>query len=126
MSRPSSDDLIAAFKDMTLVELSSFVTKFEETFGVTAAPTGYAPPPSPLDPIEEVDAQTEFHVVLEEVGDKKIQVIKEVRSLMGLGLKEAKDLVDNAPQPVMERVSKETADKARIALEQVGAKVIVS
>jgi large subunit ribosomal protein L7/L12 len=129
MAKLSTDELLDAFKDMTLIELSEFVKKFEETFEVTAAapvavaagaPAGGAGGEAPVE--EEKD---EFDVVLEAAGDKKIQVIKEVRALTSLGLKEAKDLVDGAPKPVLEKVNKEAADKARAALEGAGATVTV-
>ena len=126
MAKLSSDDLLEAFKEMTLLELSEFVKQFEETFDVTAAApaavVAAAPGAAAAAPVEEQD---EFDVVLEAAGDKKIQVIKEVRALTSLGLKEAKDLVDGAPKPVLEKVAKEAADKARAALEGAGAKVTV-
>jgi large subunit ribosomal protein L7/L12 len=126
MAKLSSDDLLDAFKDMTLIELSEFVKRFEDTFGVSAAaPVAVAQAPAAAGgaeaPAEE--EQTEFDVVLIAAGDKKIQVIKEVRSLTSLGLKEAKDLVDGAPKPVLERVPKEQADKAKAQLEGAGASV---
>jgi large subunit ribosomal protein L7/L12 len=125
MAKLSSDDLLDAFKDMTLIELSEFVKRFEDTFGVSAAaPVAVAQAPASTAaeaPAEE--EQTEFDVVLTAAGDKKIQVIKEVRSLTSLGLKEAKDLVDGAPKPVLERVPKEQADKAKAQLEGAGASV---
>ncbi|HEY9240959.1 MAG TPA: 50S ribosomal protein L7/L12 [Streptosporangiaceae bacterium] len=128
MAKLSTDDLLDAFKEMTLLELSEFVKQFEETFDVkaaapvaaVAAPAGGAAAPAAAE--EEKD---EFDVILEGAGDKKIQVIKEVRSLTSLGLKEAKDLVDSAPKPLLERVNKETADKAKAALEGAGASVTV-
>ena len=127
MAKLTTDELIDAFKELTLIELSEFVKAFEETFEVTAAapaavavaapaPRGGAGAPPP----EEKDS---FDVILEAAGDKKIQVIKEVRTLTSLGLKEAKDLVDGAPKPVLEGVNKETADKAKAALEGAGATV---
>ncbi len=115
MAKLSTDDLLEAFKGMTLLELSDFVKQFEDTFGVSAAaPVAVAPGPAaaPAAAPEE-EEKTEFDVVLTAAGDKKIQVIKEVRALTSLGLKEAKDLVDSAPKPVLERVPKEQADKAR-------------
>ncbi|MCU1623748.1 MAG: ribosomal protein [Frankiales bacterium] len=129
MAKLSTDELLEQFKEMTLIELSEFVKQFEETFGVTAA----APVAAPAAPAagggagaaEESADQDEFDVVLESAGDKKIQVIKEVRTLTNLGLKEAKDLVDGAPKPVLEKVNKETADKAKEALEGAGATVTV-
>jgi len=127
MAKLSTDDLLDAFKEMTLLELSEFVKQFEETFGVSAAPVAVAAGPvagaGAAAPAEEVEEQTEFDVVLTAAGDKKIQVIKEVRTLTSLGLKEAKDLVDSAPKPVLERVPKEQADKAKAQLEGAGASV---
>ena len=128
MAKLSTDDLLGAFKEMTLLELSEFVKQFEETFGVSAAaPVAVAPgavaAPGAAAPAEEAEEQTEFDVVLTATGDKKIQVIKEVRSLTNLGLKEAKDLVDSAPKPVLERVPREQADKAKAQLEAAGASV---
>ena len=127
MAKLSTDDLMGAFKEMTLLELSEFVKQFEETFGVSAAPVAVAAGPvagaGAAAPAEEVEEQTEFDVVLTAAGDKKIQVIKEVRTLTSLGLKEAKDLVDSAPKPVLERVPKEQADKAKAQLEGAGATV---
>jgi len=129
MAKLSTDELLDAFKDMTLIELSEFVKKFEETFEVTAAAPvaaaaagGAAAGGAPAEVEEEKD---EFDVVLEAAGDKKIQVIKEVRTLTSLGLKEAKDLVDGAPKAVLEHVNKEAAEKARAALEGAGATVTV-
>ena len=127
-SKMSSEDLLEQFKDMTLLELSDFVKKFEETFDVqaAAAPVMMAAPGAPGAAVgEEAEEQTEFDVILSGTGDKKIQVIKEVRALTSLGLKEAKDLVDSAPKPVLERVNKETADKAKEQLEGAGASVEV-
>jgi large subunit ribosomal protein L7/L12 len=127
MAKLSTDDLMGAFKEMTLLELSEFVKQFEETFGVSAAaPVAVAGPVAGAGaaaPAEEVEEQTEFDVVLTAAGEKKIQVIKEVRTLTSLGLKEAKDLVDSAPKPVLERVPKEQADKAKAQLEGAGASV---
>jgi large subunit ribosomal protein L7/L12 len=122
----NTDELIETFKGMTLLELSEFVRRFEEEFGVTAAaPVAVAAPGAAgggeAAPAEE--EQTSFDVVLAAVGDKKIQVIKEVRALTSLGLKEAKDLVDSAPRPVLEGVDRETADRAREALEGASATV---
>jgi len=130
MAKISSDDLLDAFKEMTLLELSEFVKKFEETFDVkAAAPVAVAAPAAGAagggGEAEQAEEQDEFDVVLEAAGDKKIQVIKEVRSLTSLGLKEAKDLVDGAPKVVLEKVNKEAADKARAALEGAGATVTV-
>ncbi|HEV7211764.1 MAG TPA: 50S ribosomal protein L7/L12 [Blastococcus sp.] len=124
----SSSDLLDAFKEMTLLELSDFVKQFEETFDVTAAaPVAVAAAPAAGGggAAEETVEQDEFDVILESAGDKKIQVIKEVRTLTSLGLKEAKDLVDNAPKPVLEKVAKDAADKAKAALEGAGATVSV-
>jgi large subunit ribosomal protein L7/L12 len=130
MAKLSSADLLDAFKEMTLLELSEFVKAFEETFDVkAAAPVAVAAAPAAAGAggaeAEAAEEQDEFDVILEAAGDKKIQVIKEVRSLTSLGLKEAKDLVDGAPKPVLEKVNKETADKARAALEGAGANVTV-
>jgi large subunit ribosomal protein L7/L12 len=129
MAKLSTDDLLYAFKEMTLLELSDFVKKFEETFDVTAAApvavAAAAPGAGGGAAEPEVEEKDEFDVVLEAAGDKKIQVIKEVRTLTSLGLKEAKDLVDGAPKPLLEHVNKETADKAKAALEGAGATVTV-
>jgi large subunit ribosomal protein L7/L12 len=129
MAKAKTEDLLDAFKQMTLLELSDFIKQFEETFDVqaaAAAPMMMAAPGAPGAPAEEVEEQTEFDVVLQAAGDKKIQVIKEVRALTSLGLKEAKDLVDGAPKPVLEKVNKETADKAKEQLEGAGATVEVT
>ena len=127
MAKLSTDDLLDAFKEMTLLELSEFVKQFEETFDVTAAaPMAVAAPTSgggDAAPVEE--EKDEFDVILLGAGEKKIQVIKEVRALTSLGLKEAKDLVDGAPKPVLERASKEDAEKAKAQLEAAGASVEV-
>jgi large subunit ribosomal protein L7/L12 len=127
MAKLSSDDLLDAFKEMTLLELSEFVKRFEDTFGVSAAaPVALAAAPAAGAGAAEAPAeeeQTEFDVVLTAAGDKKIQVIKEVRALTSLGLKEAKDLVDGAPKAVLERVPREQADKAKAQLEGAGASV---
>ena len=128
MAKIPSSDLLDAFKEMTLLELSDFVKQFEETFDVTAAApvAAAAAPAAGGGGGDEAPAeQDEFDVILEAAGDKKIQVIKEVRSLTSLGLKEAKDLVDNAPKPVLEKVAKDAAAKAKAALEGAGAKVTV-
>ena len=127
MAKLTTDELLDAFKELTLIELSEFVKKFEETFEVTAAaPVAVAGPAAAgAAPADEVEEQTAFDVVLEAAGEKKIQVIKEVRALTSLGLKEAKDLVDGAPKPLLEKVNKETADKAKAALEGAGATVTV-
>ncbi len=129
MAKLSTDELLDQFKELTLIELSEFVKAFEEEFGVTAAaPVAVAAAPvagaaggDAAGGDEEV--QDEFDVVLESAGDKKIQVIKEVRALTSLGLKEAKDLVESTPKPVLEKVNKEAADKAKEALEAAGASV---
>jgi large subunit ribosomal protein L7/L12 len=128
MAKLSTDDLLDAFKEMTLLELSEFVKQFEDTFDVTAAaPVAMAAPGAVAGaaPAEEAAEQDEFDVILEAAGEKKIQVIKEVRTLTSLGLKEAKDLVDGAPKPLLEKVNKEAADKAKEALEAAGATVTV-
>jgi len=129
MAKLSNDALLDAFKEMTLLELSEFVKQFEETFDVkAAAPVAVAGPAQAAGggaAAEEVEEKDEFDVILEAAGDKKIQVIKEVRTLTSLGLKEAKDLVDGAPKPVLEHVNKESADKAKAALEGAGATVTV-
>ncbi len=130
MAKISTDNLLDAFKEMTLIELSEFVKQFEETFDVTAAaPVAVAAAPAAGGAAggEEADApKDEFDVILEAAGDKKIQVIKEVRALTNLGLKEAKDLVESTPKPVVEKANKETADKAKAALEAAGATVTLS
>jgi large subunit ribosomal protein L7/L12 len=127
MAKLSTDELIDAFKELTLIELSDFVKQFEETFDVTAAAPVAVAAAGPVGtaPAEAEAEQDEFDVVLEAAGEKKIQVIKEVRTLTSLGLKEAKDLVDGAPKPVLEKVNKEAADKAKAALEAAGATVTV-
>jgi large subunit ribosomal protein L7/L12 len=127
MAKLSTDDLLDAFKEMTLLELSEFVKKFEEEFDVTAAaPVAIAAAGGGGGAAAEAEEEkTEFDVILTSAGEKKIQVIKEVRGLTSLGLKEAKDLVDGAPKPVLEGVNKETADKAKEALEGAGASVEV-
>ena len=127
MAKISTDDLLEAFKEMTLIELSEFVKQFEETFDVTAAaPVAVAAAPAGGAGGGEAAAeQDEFDVILESAGDKKIQVIKEVRGLTSLGLKEAKDLVDGTPATVLEKVDKETAAKGKEALEGAGATVTV-
>jgi large subunit ribosomal protein L7/L12 len=126
MAKLSTDELLDAFKEMTLIELSEFVKQFEETFDVTAAaPVAIAAPAGggAGGAAEAPEEKDEFDVVLESAGDKKIQVIKEVRALTSLGLKEAKDLVDGAPKAVLEKANKETAEKAKAALEGAGATV---
>ncbi|WP_435738763.1 50S ribosomal protein L7/L12 [Cellulosimicrobium sp. PMB13] len=128
MAKLSTEELIEQFKDLTLIELNEFVKAFEETFEVTAAAPVAAAAPAAAGgaaAAEEAEEKTEFDVILEAAGDKKIQVIKEVRALTSLGLKEAKDLVDGAPKPVLEGATKEAADKAKAALEGAGATVTV-
>ena len=127
MAKLSTVELLDAFKEMTLIELSEFVKEFEETFGVTAAaPVAAAPAAgAPAAGGEAAAEQDEFDVVLEAAGDKKINVIKEVRALTSLGLKEAKDLVEAAPKAILEKVDKAAADKAKEALEAAGATVTV-
>ena len=127
MAKLTTEELIEAFKELSLIELSDFVKAFEETFDVTAAApvavAGAAPAGGDAGAAEE--EKTEFDVILESAGYKKIQVIKEVRGLTSLGLKEAKDLVDSAPKAVLEGATKEAADKAKEALEGAGATVTV-
>ena len=130
MAKLSTDDLLGAFKEMTLIELSEFVKQFEETFDVKAATPVAVAAAAPgggggAAVAEEAEEKDEFDVILEAAGDKKIQVIKEVRTLTSLGLKEAKDLVDGAPKTVLEQVNKEAAEKAKAALEGAGASVTV-
>jgi large subunit ribosomal protein L7/L12 len=130
MAKLSTTELLDAFKEMTLLELSDFVKQFEETFEVTAAaPVAVAAAQAAGGAGDggapAAEEQDEFDVILESAGDKKIQVIKEVRGLTSLGLKEAKDLVDGAPKPILEKVDKDAAEKARAALEGAGATVTV-
>ena len=126
MAKLSQDDLLAQFEEMTLIELSEFVKAFEEKFDVeAAAPVAVAAAGAPGAPAEAAEEQDEFDVVLTGAGDKKIQVIKVVRELTSLGLKEAKDLVDGAPKPVLEKVNKEAAEKAAESLKGAGAAVEV-
>jgi large subunit ribosomal protein L7/L12 len=130
MAKLSTDELLDAFKEMTLLELSDFVKAFEDTFEVTAAaPVAVAAAPGAggaAAPAEAVEEQSEFDVILEAAGDKKIGVIKVVREIVsGLGLKEAKDLVDAAPKPLLERVPKDAAEEAKAKLEAAGATVTV-
>ena len=130
MAKLSTGELLDAFKEMTLIELSEFVKQFEETFGVTAAaPVAVSAAPAAGGAAagggDEAAAQENFDVILEAAGDKKINVIKEVRALTSLGLKEAKDLVEAAPKPILEGVAKDAADKAKEALEGAGATVTV-
>lgn len=124
MAKLSTEELLGQFKELTLLELSEFVKAFEEEFGVTAAaPVAVAAAAGPGAPAEEAEVQDEFDVVLESAGEKKIQVIKEVRGLTSLGLKEAKDLVESAPKAILEKVDKASAEKAKEALEGAGATV---
>ncbi|SDU79356.1 50S ribosomal protein L7/L12 [Arcanobacterium phocae] len=125
MAKLTAEELIEAFKELTLVELNDFVKKFEEEFDVeAAAPVAVAAAaPAAGGAAEAAEEKDEFDVILEAAGDKKIAVIKEVRALTSLGLKEAKDLVDGAPKPVLEGVNKETAEKAKEQLEGAGATV---
>jgi large subunit ribosomal protein L7/L12 len=128
MAKLSTDQLLDQFKEMNLLELSEFIKAFEEAFDVkaaAAAPMMVAAAPGAAGGGEEAEEKTEFDVVLTAAGDQKIQVIKEVRALTSLGLKEAKDLVDGAPKPVLEKVAKEQADKAKEQLEAAGASVEV-
>ena len=127
MSKLSTDELLDAFKELTLLELSEFVKKFEETFEVTAAaPVAVAAAGPAAAPAEAAEEQSEFDVILEAAGEKKIGVIKVVREIVsGLGLKEAKDLVDGAPKAVLEKAPKEAAEEAKSKLEAAGATVTV-
>lgn len=126
MAKLSTVELLDAFKEMTLIELSEFVSQFEETFGVTAAaPVAAAPAAGAGGGAEEAAEQDEFDVILEAAGEKKINVIKEVRALTSLGLKEAKELVEAAPKAILEKATKEAAEKAKDQLEGAGAKVTV-
>ena len=124
MAKVSTDDLLESFKEMTLLELSEFIKQFEETFDVTAAAAApvamAAAPAGGGGDASAAEEQDEFDVILTGAGDKKIQVIKEVRALTSLGLKEAKDLVEGAPQPVLEKVKKEDAEAAKAKLEEAG------
>jgi large subunit ribosomal protein L7/L12 len=121
MAKLTNEELIEAFKELTIIELSEFVKLFEETFEVTAAAVAVAGPAAGA--AEEVEEKTDFDVILEAAGDKKIAVIKEVRAITSLGLKEAKDLVDSAPKAVLEGATKEAAEKAKDQLEAAGARV---
>ena len=130
MAKLSTGELLDAFKEMTLIELSEFVKQFEETFGVTAAaPVAVAAAPAAGGAAagggDDAADSDEFDVILEAAGEKKINVIKEVRALTSLGLKEAKDLVESAPKPILEKVAKDAAEKAKEALEGAGATVTV-
>jgi len=120
MAKLTNEELIEAFKELTIIELSEFVKLFEETFEVTAAAVAVAGPAAAA---EEAEEKTDFDVILESAGDKKIAVIKEVRAITSLGLKEAKDLVDSAPKAVLEGATKEAAEKAKAQLEEAGARV---
>lgn len=124
MAKLTTEELLAAFEELTLIELSEFIKAFEEKFDVTAAaPVAMAAAGAGAPAAEAAEEKDEFDVVLEAAGDKKIGVIKEVRALTSLGLKEAKDLVDGAPKPVLEKVDKAAAEKAKEALEGAGATV---
>ena len=126
MAKLSTEELLDAFKELTLIELSEFVKAFEETFDVTAAApvaVAAAGPAAGGAPADEAEEKDSFDVILEAAGDKKIQVIKVVRELTSLGLGEAKAVVDGAPKAVLEGANKETADKAKAALEEAGASV---
>ncbi|MEV7402247.1 50S ribosomal protein L7/L12 [Streptomyces sp. NPDC091267] len=125
MAKLSQEDLLAQFEELTLIELSEFVKAFEEKFDVTAAAAVAAAPAGPGAVAEAPEEQDEFDVILTGAGEKKIQVIKVVRELTSLGLKEAKDLVDGAPKPVLEKVAKEAAEKAAESLKGAGASVEV-
>ena len=124
MAKLTTEELLDQFKELTLLELSEFVKAFEETFEVTAAaPVAVAAAGAPAAAADAAEEQDEFDVILESAGDKKINVIKEVRALTSLGLKEAKDLVEGAPKAILEKVDKATADKAKESLEGAGATV---
>jgi len=124
MATLTQDELLDQIGAMTLVEVAEFIKKFEEKFGVTAAaPVAAAPVAAAAAPVEAVEEQTEFTAVLAEIGPNKIPVIKVVRELTGLGLKEAKDLVDASPRPVKEGIARDEAEKIKAALEAQGAKV---
>ncbi|MGP0221829.1 MULTISPECIES: 50S ribosomal protein L7/L12 [unclassified Paenarthrobacter] len=125
MAKLSNEELIEAFKELTIIELSEFVKLFEETFEVTAAAVAVAGPAAGGAGAEAAEEKTEFDVILEAAGDKKIAVIKEVRAITSLGLKEAKDLVDGAPKAVLEGANKEAAEKAKAQLEEAGATVTI-
>ena len=130
MAKLTNDELLEAFKEMTLIELSEFVKQFEDTFGVTAAAPVAVAAAAPAgagggEAAAEEEEASEVDVILESAGDKKIQVIKEVRALTSLGLKEAKDLVEAAPKPILEKVARDAAAKAKEQLEAAGASVSV-
>ena len=127
MAKLSNDELLDVFKEMTLLELSEFVKQFEETFDVTAAaPVAAAPAAAAGGAAEEVEEQTQFDVVLDDPGEKKINVIKEIRTITGLGLKEAKDLVEGAPKTIKDGVNKDEAQKIKKVLEENGAQVDIT
>ncbi|MCU1572171.1 MAG: ribosomal protein [Micrococcaceae bacterium] len=123
MAKLTNDELIEAFKELTIIELSEFVKQFEETFEVTAAAVAVAGPAGGAGDAAAEEEKDSFDVILEAAGDKKIAVIKEVRALTSLGLKEAKDVVDSAPKAVLEGATKEAAEKAKAQLEEAGATV---
>jgi large subunit ribosomal protein L7/L12 len=123
MAKMSTDELIDAFKELTLIELSELVKKFEETFEVTAAAPVAVAAAGGGGAAEEVEEKTDFDVMLTSAGEKKIQVIKEVRGLTNLGLKEAKELVESAPAAILEGATKDAADEAKEKLEAAGATV---
>ena len=123
MAKLSNDEIIAAFKEMTLIELSDFVKLFEETFDVEAAAPAAVAVAAPAADAPAAEEKDEFEVVLESAGDKKIAVVKVVKNLAGLGLKEAKDLVDGAPSTIFENAKKEDAEKAKAEIEEAGGKV---
>ena len=130
MAKLTNDELLEAFKEMTLIELSEFVKQFEDTFGVTAAAPVAVAAAAPTgagggEAAAEEEEASEVDVILESAGDKKIQVIKEVRALTSLGLKEAKDLVEAAPKPILEKVARDAAAKAKEQLEAAGATVTI-
>ncbi|MGO1236200.1 50S ribosomal protein L7/L12 [Microbacterium gubbeenense] len=126
MAKLSTEELLSAFEELTLIELSEFVKAFEEKFDVTAAaPVAAVAAGAPAAAAEEAEEQTEFDVILEGAGDKKIQVIKAVRELTSLGLGDAKGLVDGAPKAVLEGVAKDAAEAAKAKLEEAGASVTV-
>ena len=123
MAKLSNDELIEAFKEMSLIELSDFVKLFEETFDVEAAAPAAVAVAAPAADAPAEEEKDEFEVVLESAGDKKIAVVKVVKNLAGLGLKEAKDLVDGAPSTIFENAKKEDAEKAKAEIEEAGGKV---
>ncbi len=125
MAKLSTDELLDAFKEMTLIELSDFVKVFEDTFDVTAAAPAAVAVAAPAAEAEEAEEKTEFDVVLDAPGDKKVAVIKVVKALTGLGLKEAKELVDNAPSTILEGAKKDDAEKAKADIEEAGGSVTI-